>query len=261
MRRGSLYDTHPMLLTAATLTAALVRDHATGFLPKDIEFYFELYGNWLEARLTDPLRRLEFVQISRWLKRLEAQGFVETSAARPRRRYHLTNRGISHLVESMLAAPEGRLNPLETVFVVYVLRAYRPLLEARLPVAAQRRLDARPLIASERRRLRAVIDDLERRLAESEAMSRHAREGLARGAKPAALIREIDRLYGYQLGHRKTLSDLYAELPEALQVFELETGIALRNEALFRPQIEHYRGLEKLLVAAAEGLPGFPHKA
>jgi len=219
-----------------------------------VEFYFELYANWLEFRFRDEGLHIELVQVVRILEHLKKEGLLK---AQGKRLYQFTETGVLGLLKKLVRSDAGlRLD--EVIFIRYLLLTYGRVLESLiLPedrfVTSSLRREVRDLLnpeivkKREQERLERLVRDLSTRIEESREIASYAQSRLKSGAPTDTVVSEVDRRFGYQLSYRKPFGELYAELPLELRKHELERGIELRNERLFDVLLKQCLGELELL--------------
>lgn len=257
MRQFSLARTHGTLLECAVLTAGILQGEA-GFRPRDVAFFFELFGNWLEEDRKGKPLSIEIVQIIRHLKQ-QGEAKVVTSAHRAGRPfYKLTRPGALHLVATLVENSRA-LQMHEVVFISYVLTTYGDLIRAFLMAGAgflssaekarlQHLLDPRSVVSHQLGLQENIIRDLEQRIAESDEMVTYAQTAQSKGSTQDDILTHLSRHFGYQLSHRKPLRELLSGLPAPMREFEMLQGMRLRNEALFRPLLHWHAQMRDALT-------------
>lgn len=219
-------------LVAASLLAAdgAFGASATGFRLADVQFFFYLFGNWIERDALRSGDRLELTQVRRLLHRLARAGAVGKRGRPPR--YRLTSSGVGDLVATLTDSVDASSFE-EAVFVATFLRCYGGAISTRAPAKARALLDPARVVVRARRRAERVLADLEERIRSSHAVAEVAKRARARGASAREIAREVDAAGAYQLQHVREFSSFIVALPEALRDFELGPAFAARSDMLF----------------------------
>jgi hypothetical protein len=259
--RFGLVRARATFVHAAILAADAARD-AGGFRANDVRFYFLLFTNWVEHDLVRPDQDLELTQVRRVLERLAARGWARSSGQKARARrggaHTLTPSGVVGLVEELVAARAERTFD-EMLFLVLFAASYRDLVALHDPSKrVEDLLDPRRLLRAARSTVSSVSADLETRVAAGHAIERSVADATQRGLDAIAIARRLEQVDAYQLQRIRSLSELFASLPDAIARHEVERGIALRRQLLFEPLAERARAelaildrLEKQLADAA----------
>lgn len=249
-RRFSLAKSHATLLNTSLLTVGFF--HATeGFRASDLEFFFLLYGNWLEYEKRDEHFGIEPMQVARFLKYHVVEKNIEARLRKNRSRYFITYEGAIRILTA-ISQPRDIPSFEEIIFTQYILRTYSPFIEkfllksqvfvsqARL-AQIRKLMDYRCVVEHSLNRIDEIIKDLENRIEESEEMARFTKECSESGVTAVDTIKKMHERFRYQLSMRKSLKDLYSQLPPDMQHFELNVGLWQRNKQLFEPVLQQHK--------------------
>jgi len=241
------------LVTAAILAA----DGASsvGFRLADVQFFFFLFGNWLERDVLRAGDTLELTQVRRALRRLVDEQWARVVRLKGRKapRHALTSEGVdglaSHLVE--LA---GSRSFEETVFVVTFVACYGEAILARASKRLRERLRPRPILAAAKQRTRRVLADLEERIRSSAEVATAAAELRRAGCSDGDVAAQLEGAGAYQLQHVRSFGGFILSLPDELRRFELGPAFATRSELLFVTFAEQARAQLAILERLEERL-------
>lgn len=232
-----------------------------GFRQKDVRFLFELFANWLDARVKPESIRLHNTQVQRTLEDLVARGWARresvTAGKAREKRYLLTRLGILEFMQS-LAEPETTRDFVPFLFVYYFLRTYgsrlSDLVRAKgsgfskpLQVEINLLLDHERLRTERVRRLDFEIERLKSRMQETEDTARTARKLSREAADLGDIVRRIARDFPYELQAQKPMTDLMQEIPPELRLWELTEGNESRVRIIWKGLLHDLEAERRLL--------------
>ncbi|MDD9944777.1 MAG: hypothetical protein OXU20_27295 [Myxococcales bacterium] len=250
-------------LDSPVLTAALVAAQATapehGFRQRDVRFFAELFGNWLES--TAGAQAFHNTQVLRCVHALAGVGWATRSGRKPPR-WRLTSEGLVELLRRLVHRRD--LMRLDEFFLVHhFLAAYGDRLRALaqrggamesrlLAVDLDEMLSPETLLERERARVARELARLQIRVEEARMTAQLARRRLARGVPVADVVDEVQSHYPYELNSQRPLNELLSPLPERWQREELTEASERRANGLWGSQVELLRAydgvLERLLA-------------
>lgn len=255
-RRNSLVWSKSILIDSALLTAGVIHEKE-GFRAPDLEFLFCLFGNWLEYDKRDPNFKIALMQIHRFLTAQRGERNVEVIKRFGKSKFRLTSRGAMFLLKR-IASPADVLPFDEVVLVQYILKTYGRFIKDFLlkpddfatkefEQEVLKLVTPGSIVKEQKIRVSFLIKDFQTRMEESHHMVEFSRRSLEEGHEVGATVKKMGQHFRYQLSMRKSLQDLFNQLPDKLREHELTHGIQLRNETLFHPLLNHYLDLEKKL--------------
>lgn len=245
MRNLSATDVLRIYL-ASSVCAAQITSHQSGFRAKDVRFFTDLFGNWMECYLGQS-HLLQNTQIRRYLKELISQNVIEENSEGI---YVCKKRGFLELLETITTVRDS--DPLEQFFYQYhILDIYQNLLFTE--VAKERLfftksfeidlkylLDKKALIQKQRTRLEKIIEKLNIRRIETLEMSKIAEKIFKAGGDTLKAVEVIEKTVPYQLNNQVSMTALFNKLPQGLQKAELTHNAILRATKLWSPLQNHY---------------------
>ncbi|CAN5566674.1 hypothetical protein BH09MYX1_BH09MYX1_59320 [soil metagenome] len=244
-----------MAAQAPLVTASLLAANgmaARGFRLTDVQFFFYLFGNWIERDVLASGDRLELTQIRRTLRRLSDGGAATTRGRPPR--YRLTPAGVDALVATLANAVD-QSSFEEAVFIATFFRCYGDAIADGASPKTRPLLDPARVVVRARRRVDRVLRDLEDRIRTSHAVAEVATRTRARGAAPRVVAEAVERAGAYQLQHVREFSSFVVALPDALRDFELGDAFSVRSALLFstfaaraRSELEAWDRFAKVLA-------------
>lgn len=255
MRNFSLGSSFNVLFNAAIITSDVVFEK--GFLARDVQFYIELYANWMELAATRKSLNVQIVQVQRYMQALqnEKQLIATTTRANGRKRFRLNTEGRFSVLEQL--AEPNEIYSFETVlFVRYIVRSYRKFILERIEKSAklsqaqrdrlEELLETKRVVSGQKVRYKNVLNALKTRIDECEAMSNFAVEA-SKTKATRQIVKEVGEKFRFQLSYRKPFADLYSEFQEPLQIYELTHGLRERNVEFFEVLRDLYSAQLKIL--------------
>ncbi len=225
-------DAQSTLITASVLAAhgAAVE----GFRLADVQYFFFLFGNWLERDLLGAGESVELTQVRRVLRRLADQGWVRAVTIKGRKapRYALSNLGLEGLASRLVDVTNARSFD-ETVFVITFAACYRDVFVSHASKRLREHSRPEHILARARRRLERVLADLDERARSSDEVSLAARAARRAGGDDREVAIRLEEAGAYQLQHVRSFATFILSLPADLRAFELGPAVALRSDLLF----------------------------
>ncbi len=256
MRKHSVFDRYSLVAATATV-AAHANAKAEGFRQKDVRFLMELFCNWIDPASQRGPVLIQNTQVLRYLKELEADGYVRCLQSGRRPLYRLTRTGLIELI-SLAVCGDCIESPDQFLFVYYFISSYRPKIselvksEGRqfpyaLELELQGLLDSKDLLSREIKRTERKLHELDVRIIDAQKAAQLTTDCIKRKVSDDMIVKEWERLYPYALNSHKPLTELFSEIAPDIARWEFETGNMRRVETLWTPQ----RGM---LVAYLETL-------
>ncbi|MCB0309853.1 MAG: hypothetical protein KDD42_01380 [Bdellovibrionales bacterium] len=248
------------LLSAAALIALHVQGPHKEFRQRDVRFFGELFANWIETSGKFQTFKIHNNQIARKLSQLSKKGALKRKTKGTHPGYILTSTGLIACLQEILAIEQATDNK-SVLFRIYFLSNYSDRIkgllrsaESEMPTGLKleinRLLDWRELAIQALRRAELDRKRLELRIEDALSMPIKVKElSIKMGWQQT--VREIEKLYPYELNATKSLSALCANLPQELAKWELTEGSIKRANQLWKPLLREVNGyieeLEKLL--------------
>ncbi len=252
-----------LILDSAVL-GAHIQKSAAGFRQRDVRFLVDLSWNWQSSLVGRArLEKVHNTQIQRFLRKLVADAWANTSLRSDPPRFRLTRAGFLGLVRGLRehALKQGFD---EFLFVRYFLESYRERIVsltekegAPMPLSFRQELnellDARDLL---RRRIQSTEKEIAywgERIRETREAVAFTRKELAKGRSWEQAVQALERAYPYELNYQKPLAILFRETPEDMQRWEIFEGNPMRIDRLWLPLKENLEGQLKLLQGMRTG--------
>lgn len=247
-------------LFGATAIASFA-SHPDGFRQKNMLFLFELFVNWIESSAMSLGLNVQATQVSRYLDKLAKEGYARKKRSKTYPTYHLTRTGLLELMSQIVNQQYTEVRSY-FFFFFYFVKNYKPLIEKlvieqgslfpkTLKFELDLHLDEKAFLKREIEAANRELKRLEIRISDSYA----TRELIKKcdNSKESFLetIAKVEDLYPYELNSQKPLSELIGELPNPLQIWELEHGSYFRVKEMWEPALEQL----KLYILQLEKLP------
>ncbi len=246
MLQDALLHRYRVFVLAATIAAHAntpTGSNAT-FRQRDVRFYIELFSNWMETALGAFSLPVQNTQVQRFLTSLVAEGYARRVERGRHPGYRLTRTGLIELTAQM-ARGSVEVGRWQFLFLFYFIKNYRQRIvdlvrregqqfPPALRLELESHLDAQALVERELKSVEVELKRLNTRIEDARQVSELLRTRAGKAPFPE-LVREIERLYPYELNNQKPLHELIAGLPEELGAWELQHGAALRAKELWQP--------------------------
>ncbi len=257
-RRDSVFETHGTLVFAALAATDLLAG-AKGFRARDVQFYVDLFANWLEFGRQKVGFSVQIVQLQRYLLAAANRREVSLLKKKSATAYRFTDAGFIKLIETLVGF-DRLLKADELVFLTYLLQEYHEPLSRRLVPDGRFHSKARKeeilnLIDPDRAVSRqiALVEsirrDLATRIEESEEITQFVLVELGKGHSCVQVIAAMDQRFTYQLSGQKSFRELFAAVPESMLEDEISKGFSRRNQMLFAKLLKYYDGVAHTLRA------------
>ena len=257
-RRDSVFETHGTLVLAALAATDLLAG-SKGFRTRDVQFYVDLFANWLEFGKQKVGFSIQVVQLQRYLMAAAKRREVEILKRSSVTVYRFTDSGFLKLLETLVGF-DRLLKADELVFLTYLLQEYHEPLSHRLIPEGRyhsktRKAEILHLIDPERAITRqaelvnSIRRDLANRIEESEELTRFVVSELGKGHTCHEVIKALDRRFTYQLAGQKSFTELFAAVPESMLEDEISKGFSRRNRMLFDKLLKYYDDVARTLQA------------
>jgi hypothetical protein len=258
MRKNSFAQNHKVLFLSAFLTSNILNTE-TGFRLRDIQFYFELFANWRELEKISPDFGVQLTQIKRMVQHFKLNGLLVGTRNGSRESFKFSLEGTLQLLEELVACDES-LCVEDVIFVQYFIKTYKPyliqyLLPTESPVKPQVRdrinflVEHDGVVKNQIIILDCLLKDLKSRIRESEEIISFVKSKVEAGEALPKVIQQMNKQFIYQFSHRKSFSEVYGALPDALQDYEIREGMQHRNNNLFAKLIRSYETQRAFLVS------------
>ncbi len=255
---GQVLDLRESLMITAVL-GSHSNFYDRGFRQKDVRFLFELFTNWMDARVKPEAVRLHNTQVQRYLEELVTKGWArrEGSARTREKRYALTRLGLIEFMQS-LADPETTRDFVPFQFVYYFLRTYgtrlSELVRAKgsgfskpLQLEIGLLLDHERLRSERVRRLDFEIERLKSRMQETEDTAKLAAKLAREQSDLGEIVRRVAKEFPYELQAQKSMTDLMQEIPPELRLWELTEGNTQRVRIFWKSLLHDLESERRLL--------------
>jgi len=248
MLQDALLQRYRIFVLAATIAAHAntppTPSAAASFRQRDVRFYIELFSNWMETALGAFSLPVQNTQVQRFLSSLVSEGYARRLDRGRHPGYRLTRTGLIELTSQMVTG-SVEVGRWQFLFLFYFIKNYRQRIvdlvrregqqfPPALRLELEAHLDARALLDRELKSVEAELQRLDARIEDARQVSELLRSKVGKQPFPE-LVREVERLYPYELNNQKPLHALIAELPEELGAWELQHGAALRSRELWQP--------------------------
>ena len=244
-----------------TLNAALLGAHIqkkdTGFRQRDVKFLMELFWNWQSSVVSrSHMEPVHNNQMKRTLQQLVQDSMATMSRSKPPK-YKLTRAGLISILEQIRnEALTGSFDAF--LFGRYLFQTYRDRFSALVqntgtntPLAFRHEikelLDTESLEEQKRSSLKKAIAYLKERISETEKTVNFSTKQLSQKIDLQELARQVETMFPYELNYQKPLTQLFKDLPEDLQKWELTEGNRLRIEILWKIKLRILEDQLKLL--------------
>ena len=243
MYKDSLFERYEIFVAAAVI-AAHAQNRQPGFRQRDVRFLIELFSNWNDATLDGYAMPVKNTQVLRYLNALVRDGYCRVATRARPPAYRLTRTGLIELLTRCISCP-ARSNRGHFFFLFYFVRTYKGLLEelvkaegAQFPyslrVELMTLLDEKELVRVQMESTKQDLDKLDRRIRDAGRIAQHIARRRREGLLLADIIREVERLWPYELNSQKPLSELLGSIPTELRSRELEECSAMRVECIWK---------------------------
>jgi hypothetical protein len=233
-----------MEVKCSILTAGTVHRE---FRLKDVMFYLDLLTDVMSPRDCGRSIDIQYVQVQRWLRRYEQQGWIHLRRLGKLTLFCLKSEGIKGLLHSLVAVDQLLQVP-EALLVQQMLDAYGPLLREHLYRLNGDLTDQKPeslsslflpgiVLKSQVKLLDQIITKQERRTLKSTELYTHCIRELEKGEDTRSILGALPSEFSYQLSHQKPFRHLLQEIPERLSDFEVREGFALRHRRFYEPYL------------------------
>ncbi len=226
------------LVQTAILIAGLMSDRTR---TRDVLFYIDLVKNVFQAFLHVPDFEIQSVQILRKFKRYQELGWGEIRNDNSAVILNLNPQGIFQIIVS-LREIEYILPFNEATFLQWFLDSYRQHILDRVSGALnpaemqklERYLEPYSVFRAQVERLRQGAKDMEERISESAKLLAFIQESQKKGMSTEEIVTSLPSEFSYRLSHQKRFQEWLQGLPENIQTYEIEKGIAKRQGDLYR---------------------------
>jgi hypothetical protein len=244
MAHDSRFDRYELFAATAVL-AAHASNPQSGFRHRDVRFLIELFSNWVESALRGSALAVQNTQVARYVSMLAAEGFARRVSRKGYPVFRLTRLGLIELVSRIVG--RNYLDHREHFFFLcYFVKNYRPRLEdlirregRQFPLSLRLELDilmdVSALVARETDAAKQELAKLDERIHDALSTSAYVEDALRKGKAMEEVVREVEKLYPYELNSQKPLSQLIFEIPPDMRGWELQRGNKLRVHEVFRP--------------------------
>lgn len=259
MTRDNLSSRYELFFVAALL-ATHASYSAHGFRTRDVQFFIGLFRDWIECSMESDVLAPQAVQVNRYIEGLIRDSLAKKGIRQGVTHYRLTRSGVIELLNR--AVGRRFLHQREGFFfmVSYLVSCGSRIMalaqqEARpfppaLKMEVEYLLDPDPLIDREI----AVVDDeirkLSKRIEDALKGSALVEKNLLRGVSLEDNIKEVQRLYPYELNSLKPLSELMREIQPDQRAWELTEGAMIRVNTIWKPAlsnlVSHRKELDRL---------------
>jgi hypothetical protein len=227
MAHDSRFDRYELFAATAVL-AAHASNPQSGFRHRDVRFLIELFSNWVESALRGSALAVQNTQVARYVSMLAAEGFARRVSRKGYPVFRLTRLGLIELVSRIVG--RNYLDHREHFFFLcYFVKNYRPRLELDIL------MDVSALVARETDAAKQELAKLDERIHDALSTSAYVEDALRKGKAMEEVVREVEKLYPYELNSQKPLSQLIFEIPPDMRGWELQRGNKLRVHEVFRP--------------------------
>lgn len=237
MRKYSFLTAHSTLFNSALMSAAV---SAKQFRTAHVQFYLDLYSNFLEYHTVGSDIDIQAVQINRAMETLQKDGYATIEKTGSRKTYRLLPSGFLELIGIM--TEQERLLPIEeTLFLNYLIKGYGHAIREHLnqhPNASSlaerfhRLLDPKYVIECQLKILEKATQNVDKRIQDYEVHSPPDLENIDTSDEAVA---EFVRNFPFRLSYRKSLEELFEELPKDIVLHEITQGFTNRKNSLLKP--------------------------
>lgn len=253
-RKDALLDRYQQFVAGAVLAAhANQKKPEEGFRQRDVKFLIELFSNWVESSLNSNALEIQNTQVSRYLENLVTEGYARRISKKVHPRYQLTRTGVIELT-ARIAHQGSLITPEHFFFLNYFIHNYQPKIISlvqeqgkQFPLALklelEELLDWKAIIKSQLTLAKRELQKLEARIADGLSTSKLAISLFRQGRDAVEVAMQVEKAYPYGLNSRKTLSELFSELPADTAQWELEVGCLRRVKQIWEPSVvmlKHY---------------------
>ena len=240
--------------------------HQAGFRQRDLRFFIELFGNWLELSSGEFSSLVTNTQVQRYLDALAHDGFARRSGKRGQPLYRLTRVGLLELLARVKSFASS--NRAHFFFSYYFLKNYRAPLERlvrskedQFPIALrlefESSVDLSSLIDQQISHANDDLRRIEARISDAENTSELYRVRSESKVPLEQIVLEAQKRFPYDLNSRKPLSELIDSIPKEQQAWELRWGNLARVSDIWEPlrnlQAAYIEELKKLKNEASSG--------
>lgn len=261
MARDNLSSRHELFFVTALL-ATHASYSANGFRIRDVQFFIGLFSNWIECSIESDVLAPQAVQVNRYLDGLIRDSLAKRGVRQGVPHYRLTRTGVIELLNR--AVRRRFLHQREGFFfIVSYLASYgerimalaqqetRPFPPA-LKMELEFLLDPVPLIDREIELVDGEIRKLSKRIEDALKGSAMVEKNLLRGVALEENIKEVQRLYPYELNSLKPLSELMKNIQPDQRAWELTAGAKIRVDMTWKPALSNLVNHRKELVRLKE---------
>lgn len=243
MKSSSLFERFEIFAASAAVAAHASNKH--GFRQREVRFLIELFSNWVETALDEHVLPIQNTQVARYLELLVREGYARRMTHKRAPSYRLTRIGLIELI-SRMTSKSCRSNREFFFFLFYYIKNYKPRIEAliqeegrlfpyALKVEIDALLDVQRLVEQELTRVEQDIKRVEARINDAMLTSRHASNALRNAVPVETIVKDVEKLYPYELNSQKPLHELIAGIPNDQREWELVTGNTLRAKEIWEP--------------------------
>ncbi len=241
-------NTHDSLVNRQELfiNTALLAAHSSfkiGFRIKDISFFIDLFQSWVETSILPFTQRPQRVQLKRLVDSYVLAGYLRGERKQSRPVFALTTPGLLELLSRLVNTQDLPKGPY-FFFLYYFISSYGERIKQlftgpgqKLPYSFEleltRLLDQKNLLALELIKTQDALKKIDRRIQEARASVHLIEKERKQGRNFDLTLKDLERLYPYELNHQKPLSELIGEIPADQQLWELTTGNTRRVEHIW----------------------------
>lgn len=244
------------------LATAAVAAHATfkqeGFRQRDMKFYIELFSNWVEVSFDQFSLSMQNTQISRFLDTIVKEGFAQKLGRGKTPRYHLTRVGLLELINRCVSK-DYLSRPTRFFFLYFFIGHYKTRitdlvrLEGRefphaLRIELDSLLDEQALLKRQISFTDKAIKRLKARVDDGARIVQFASQKGRSGAGISDVVKEVERLFPYELNNQKPLTELIHEIPLDQREWEICEGTKYRSAEIFEPALRLLQNFHKELT-------------
>lgn len=248
MSKRGFEDFHPVIVKCGILITALSHSKIR---VKDILFHISLVKDMFRSSNHFQDFDLQAVQVIRFFEKYKAKGWARSENEGQVKVFFLTPEGVLDIFASLVKL-DYILPTAEAIFLQSFIEGYGPymrrFLEKGISAEERGQLEEwlRPafIYKQQIKAVEAGILDLELRIRDSLLLQKFIAEGRAKGLDHKSLIASLPSDFSYRLSHQKRLKEWLSELPDEVQVYELDKGLAARQTTLYQPSLRHLEMLK-----------------
>ena len=257
MREYSLAESKDIFFLAALLTAQLSYS-GQGFRQRDLKFFLELYLNWIKTPFqSDPLE-IQNVQVKRFLKDLDQEGYLIERKEGSHPVYRLNRAGLLEAIRRFVEKDHFD-SADEILFQIYFIKSYKQRIvslfkgEGRkfpdsIKIEIQSLLDLPAIVNDHITRVDTYLKKLHSRIIDNLHSAQLVEKLQNKGAEIDQIIAAVEDQHPYQLNSLKPLGKLLSEFPDYIQIEELRSSGIDRAEMIWKKQFQVYMLLKKELL-------------